>query len=225
MTDLMHIYQHNSAFSKYDYEYKGFKWIDEPLDIYQSHEFDWSYNSVDDVYYVTSVDADGVDHLHRYNGNRIFTYNNDGSVNVSFEGWNISTTPGTYNYIYNLNETLTLLSETSTTKTYIKYGLDRDGNEHELYKMDINNDGTGYWYCINKYSDLHELETFFKLIGATNLQEAKDKLTLSSTNTMLDILNLLRERDVLDETKYLASESYLISQVFTNRGINIQLLN
>lgn len=28
MTDLMHIYQHNSAFSKYDYEYKGFKWID-----------------------------------------------------------------------------------------------------------------------------------------------------------------------------------------------------
>ena len=103
--------------------------------------------------------------------------------------------------------------------------MDRDGNDHELYKLDINNDGTGYWYCINKYSDLHELETFFKLIGATNLQEAKDKLTLSSTNTMLDILNLLRERDVLDETKYLASESYLISQVFTNRGINIQLFN
>ena len=212
------------AMALIDYK-KGFKWIDEPLDIYQSHEFDWSYNSVDDVYNVTSVDADGVDHLHRYNGNRTFTYNNDGSVNVSFEGWNTSTTPGTYNYIYNLNETLTLLSETSTTKTYIKYGLDRDGNEHELYKMDINNDGTGYWYCINKYSDLHELETFFKLIGATNLQEAKDKLTLSSTNTMLDILNLLRERDVLDETKYLANESYLIGQVFTNRGINIQLYN
>lgn len=184
----------------------GFRWINEPIDYPVVHEFTYDTNSL-----MMST-------FHRYDGVNSFEYNSDNII-VHFTGWTYDpdrdNTTDNNKYVYNFNEEL-LLDEslsTSVTKVYYKNGLDYDGNEHILYKMEINTDGTGKWYCIEHQSDLHELETFFKLIGAENLGTAKD--ILNDTSSHASIYGDTRIKDVL------RTESYYIGIVFNNRFTSI----
>jgi len=92
-------------------------------------------------------------------------------------------------------------------KIYIKKGLDRDGNIHDLYKIEVNSDGTGIWYCINQRSDLHELETFFKLIGADDLGSAKSILSNTNIGDENNIINVLNDPEIKQQVLVLEDVS------------------
>ena len=181
----------------------GFRWINEPIDIPAIHEFTYDVNTL-----VMSS-------FHRYDGLNSFEYMSNGNVLVNLSGWTYDSDgdSSTQNnkFAYNFKHELLLDDSlsTPTTKVYYQNGLDYNGNEHILYKMEINSDGTGKWYCIEKQSDLHELETFFKLIGAENLESAK-----------LILANIANHSSIVSDTRIsnvLKNESYYIGIVFNNR--------
>lgn len=182
---------------------KGYRWINEPIDSPIIHDFTYDINTL-----VMSS-------FHRYDGVNSFEYMPNDSIIVNLSGWSYDpdsdalTDNNKYAYDFSTELMLDESLSTSTNKVYYKNGLDYNGNEHILYKMEINSDGTGKWYCIEEQSDLHDLETFFKLIGAENLETAKQKLADSSTHASINgdtrISNVLK------------NESYYIGIVFNNR--------
>ena len=177
----------------------GFKWIDIPLtSSFAEHEFTFENNS--GTYNITTSN------LHRYDGDKSFVINSDNSVTIHLQGWESEIAGVTFD-IYDLEVNLEAVGTNTRDEVvynrYIAKGLDRDGNEVNKYMMDINTTtGKGYWYCIVNYSDLHEVATFFKLLGAETLEDARGQISLSL---------LLDERIVS-----LREESYYINLIFTN---------
>ena len=176
----------------------GFKWIDIPETTYTTHSFNFVNNGAG-KYEITS-------NFHRFDGD-IKEFSISGNeLNIELTGWKKEIS-GTTQYIYDLKETL---EYDSSTGKYIKYGLDRDGNQVIEYMMDINESTmTGNWYCINNYSDLHEVSTLFKLLGASTLEEATTAIALGALTNSFDsrITNNLR------------TESYYVDLIFDNYGI------
>ena len=206
----------------------GLKWIDIPIDNAIPHNFTYDQNS-DGSYSITN----GA--LHRYDGENSFEIAGNKLI-ANFNGWskagkyiyelkNAVDDPNTVEDESNDAATLYLDEQNSNDnkKIYIKKGLDRDGNIHDLYKIEVNSDGTGIWYCINQRSDLHELETFFKLIGADDLGSAKSILSNTNIGDENNIINVLNDPEIKQQVLVLEDESYLIGKTFANRGISAYL--